>query len=142
MKTIVVGTDGSETATAAVEEAAALAAAFDADLHVVSAYRRPSQVMVPPEVVVPASYDQDAAEAVQALLSEVTEGLSRRGLRVKSHAIANAAGAALVEVAAAHGADLIVVGSRGMHGARRVLGSVPNHVTHHATCNVLLVNTD
>ena len=44
-------------------------------------------------------------------------------------------------VAVEEGADLIVVGSKGMQGARRVLGSVPNKISHHAPCDVLIVNT-
>ena len=48
---------------------------------------------------------------------------------------------ALVSVAETVHADLIVVGNRGMQGARRVLGSVPNHVSHHARCDVLVVDT-
>jgi nucleotide-binding universal stress UspA family protein len=37
---------------------------------------------------------------------------------------------------------LIVVGSQGMHGVSRMLGSVPNKVSHRATCNVLIVATE
>jgi nucleotide-binding universal stress UspA family protein len=39
------------------------------------------------------------------------------------------------------GADLVVVGNRGMKGARRVLGSVPNTIAHGATCSVLIADT-
>ena len=49
---------------------------------------------------------------------------------------------ALLKVARDVDAALIVVGSRGMHGAKRVLGSVPNTVSHQAPCNVLIVSTD
>ena len=49
---------------------------------------------------------------------------------------------ALLSVAAAVRASTIVVGNQGMHGARRVLGSVPNSVSHRARCNVLIVSTD
>ena len=50
-------------------------------------------------------------------------------------------GDALLEVAQAVGAELIVVGNRGMAGAGRVLGSVPNKVSHAARCNVMIVFT-
>jgi nucleotide-binding universal stress UspA family protein len=43
--------------------------------------------------------------------------------------------------AGAASADMIVVGNRGMSGAKRMLGSVPNKVSHHATCEVLIVPT-
>jgi nucleotide-binding universal stress UspA family protein len=50
--------------------------------------------------------------------------------------------AAVCEVASTVDADLIVIGNRGMTGARRVLGSVPNSVAHHASCSVLIVETN
>jgi nucleotide-binding universal stress UspA family protein len=48
----------------------------------------------------------------------------------------------LVQIADEQDAQMIVVGNRGMTGARRVLGSVPNRVSHHAHCDVLIVTTD
>jgi nucleotide-binding universal stress UspA family protein len=49
---------------------------------------------------------------------------------------------ALIDVAEAVGADLIVVGNRGMEGKKRfVLGSVPNKVSHHCPCSLLIVDT-
>ena len=50
-------------------------------------------------------------------------------------------GAALVQLVEDIRADLVVVGNTGMSGLRRVLGSVPNHVTHAAPCSVLIVDT-
>ena len=47
--------------------------------------------------------------------------------------------AATFELAAECGADLLVIGNKGMH--RRVLASVPNTVTHRAPCSVLVVKT-
>jgi nucleotide-binding universal stress UspA family protein len=63
------------------------------------------------------------------------------GIEVTEHQVAGSAADALCDVAANVNADLIVVGSRGMTGARRVLGSVPNSVAHNATCSVLIVQT-
>ncbi|WP_309233282.1 universal stress protein [Conexibacter sp. W3-3-2] len=49
---------------------------------------------------------------------------------------------AILRIADEQGADLIVVGNKGMTGAARfLLGSVPNKITHHAPCNVLVVRT-
>ena len=49
---------------------------------------------------------------------------------------------AILDVAEEQRADLIVVGNRGMTGAKRfLLGSVPNKVSHHAPCSVLIVRT-
>jgi nucleotide-binding universal stress UspA family protein len=57
------------------------------------------------------------------------------------HAPKGDAADSLIAAAKEHDADLIVLGSRGMRGARRVLGSVPNKVSHHAPCDVLIVQT-
>jgi nucleotide-binding universal stress UspA family protein len=48
----------------------------------------------------------------------------------------------LVRIADEQVAQMIVLGNRGMTGARRVLGSVPNRVSHHAPCDVLIVTTN
>jgi len=64
-------------------------------------------------------------------------------VKVTPHAIQQDAADALLEVAEKVGATMIVVGSKGMHGARRfALGNVPNKVSHRAHCNVLIVDTD
>ena len=52
------------------------------------------------------------------------------------------AASAILGIAESEDADLIVVGNRGMTGARRVLGSVPNSVAHGARCAVLIVPTE
>jgi len=78
---------------------------------------------------------------VTAILDEAAS--AARIARVKTHAIRKGPADALLDVAAEVRASLIVVGSRGMHGAKRlVLGSVPNKVSHQARCNVLIVSTD
>jgi nucleotide-binding universal stress UspA family protein len=64
------------------------------------------------------------------------------GLRTRTHATSGAPADAILETAESCGADLIVVGSKGMRGARRVLGSVPNSVAHGAGSAVLIVKTD
>jgi nucleotide-binding universal stress UspA family protein len=63
------------------------------------------------------------------------------GLRVSTHSASGSPSEAILDVAESNGADLIVVGNRGMKGARRILGSVPNNVAHHADCAVLIVPT-
>ena len=142
---IVVGTDGSATATEAVRRAYELAGALSADLHVVSAYRPPAVVLAATAEpgLTPAAVVQWAAAArddVRRLLDELAADLAGP-VPVTTHTVAGHPGAALVSVAEAVHADLIVVGNRGMRGARRVLGSVPNHVSHHAPCDVLVVDT-
>ena len=145
-RAIVVGTDGSTTANEAVRRARVLAEAFGADLHVVNAYKPPALVMAAtaepglmPSALV--EWEAAAAEDARQLLDTVAEGLIGVGASVTTHAVAAHPAAAILSVAQAVGADLIVVGNRGMQGSRRVLGSVPNHISHHAPCDVLVVDS-
>jgi nucleotide-binding universal stress UspA family protein len=137
-ESIVVGTDGSETAKRAVAEAVRLAKALGAELHVISAYEPLRSVTVEgaaenrplPDSVVDSTLAQ--AEAV-GRFSDVA---------VRTHAVRGDPADALVKLAGEVEASLIVVGNQGMHGAKRILGSVPNTVSHKARCNVLIVATD
>jgi nucleotide-binding universal stress UspA family protein len=140
---IVVGTDGSETAQQAVTEAVRLAKALGAELHLVAAYEplRGAHIAGAPEgaarVWAPHPDDQ-----VESTLSEAAAAVRLAGIPISTHAIRGDAADALLGVADELGASMIVVGSRGMHGARRLaLGNVPNKVSHHAHCNVLIVAT-
>jgi nucleotide-binding universal stress UspA family protein len=145
-RAIVVGTDGSVTATEAVRRARALAEAFGADLHVVNAYRPPALVLattadpgVMPSAVI--EWEAAACDDARQLLENLADELIGVGASVTTHAVAAHPANAILSVAEAVGADLIVVGNRGMQGRRRVLGSVPNHISHHAPCDVLVVDT-
>jgi nucleotide-binding universal stress UspA family protein len=133
---IVVGTDGSETAKRAVTEAARLARALGAEVHIVSASGVLSAAS--PEFVMPVVDDEDALEAT---LAEAAAAVRADDLTVHTHASSGSPAEALLEVADAVGASTIVVGNRGMRGAKRVLGSIPNTVSHRARCNVLIVST-
>jgi nucleotide-binding universal stress UspA family protein len=141
---IVVGTDGSDTAKQAVGEATRLAKALGAGLHLVSAFEplRGAHVTGAPEgaarVWAPHPDDQ-----VDAILSEAAASVRLAGLEAETHAVRDDPADALLEVAQQVGATMIVVGSQGMHGARRLaLGNVPNKVSHRARCSVLIVATD
>ena len=138
-ESIVVGTDGSETAKRAVTEAARLARALGAEIHIVSAIDpRPSALSG--EFVIPVVADD--GDALEATLAEAAAAVQADDLTVHTHAATGSPAEALLEVAAAVDASTIVVGNRGMHGAKRVLGSIPNTVSHRARCNVLIVSTD
>jgi nucleotide-binding universal stress UspA family protein len=140
-ESIVVGTDGSETATRAVVEAARLARALGAELHIVSAIDlRPSALgALSGEFVMPAG---DEGDDLETTLAAAAEAVGADDLPVRTHAASGNPAEALLEVAAAVAASTIVVGNRGMRGATRVLGSIPNTVSHRARCNVLIVSTD
>ena len=140
---IVVGTDGSERAGRALQEAIRMAAALQAELHVVSAYEpvRGARIVGAPEAAAKVWAPQPDAD-VQTTLGEAAASVRARDVKVTTHAINKDPADALLEVAAAVEADLIVVGNKGMHGAKRfVLGNVPNKVSHRASCNVLIVST-
>lgn len=141
---IVVGTDGSDTAATAVALAHELARQSGATLHLVSAYRDPAG-----SVAVAAA--GAAMVADPSVSKAVLEDVSRRVLeesaaladdvQVQTHAMSGPAADVLLRVAEQVDADLVVVGSKGMRGAKRLLGSVPNSVAHRAACHVLIAKT-
>lgn len=137
-ESIVVGTDGSETAERAVGEAVRLAKALDGDLHVVSAYEPLRGARVEGAQVGTVLPDTD----VQTVVEQAAAAARMNGVRVNAHAVTGDPADALLEIADQEKADLIVVGSCGMHGMMRVLGSVPNKISHQARCSVLIVYTD
>jgi nucleotide-binding universal stress UspA family protein len=144
-RNVVVGTDGSETASRAVEHAAQLASAFGARLTVVTAYTAgegvdPQELEKAPEDVRWRLTDAGGAEDLATHAKDVAKAAGVTD--VQTRVAAGDPAGALIDVAEDTLADVIVVGSRGMTGAARfVLGSVPNKVSHHASCDVLIVQT-
>jgi nucleotide-binding universal stress UspA family protein len=140
-KTIVVGTDGSATARAAVVHAAALANLTGASLHIVCAQQVPALAGSPE--FISSGFDANAAtaEATATALREAVADARAAGVAAEQHDPCGPPATCLVDTATALDADLVVVGSRGMHGTRRLLGSIPNKVTHSAPCHVLVVST-
>jgi nucleotide-binding universal stress UspA family protein len=144
-KRIVVGTDGSKTARQAVSHAAQLAKATGAALDIVSAYEpvpserlRDEQQQVPGDI----AHGVGPREDVNAELDSASGEASRECVDVKTHAREGDPADVILDVAEEVGADLVVVGNKGMTGARRfLLGSVPNKVSHHAPCGVYIVRT-
>jgi nucleotide-binding universal stress UspA family protein len=140
-QSIVVGTDGSETAAAAVGHAFALARVTGATVHVVTAWSRvPSLVLSAGSMVGP-QVPTDDGEWVLRLHEGIREQAEEQGVRVTTHAVEEAPAKALVDVARQLTADLLVVGNQGMTGLRGKLGSVPNTVAHKGPCAVLVVPT-
>lgn len=142
---IVVGTDGSETAAGAVALAVDLAQLSGAALHVASAYKDPATSITVAHggtVAVPDSSLTASAmkSATEQMLADVVTTLGH--VTVETHALVGAPADALVSLAESLGADLIVVGSKGMKGARRLIGSVPNSVAHRSPCHVIIAKTD
>ena len=142
---IVVGTDGSTTAQEAVRQAIELARTVNASIHLVSAYEPVSESRLTHErqqVPEDAQWMVNAREDVDAALKESAEPLEEEGLNVQRYAREGDPADAILDVAEETKADLIVVGNKGMTGAKRfLLGSVPNKVSHHAPCSVMIIRT-
>jgi nucleotide-binding universal stress UspA family protein len=141
-ETIVVGTDGSETAQRAVTEATRFAKALGAELHVVTA-RKPVHGSFAPGPADPAALVWSAIpeSEAQLIVDEAAAVVREAGINAHTHIHESDPCGALLDVAKRVGAGTIVVGNRGMSGARRLLGSVPDRVSHTARCNVLIVST-
>jgi nucleotide-binding universal stress UspA family protein len=142
---MVVGTDGSSTAGEAVRQATELANRLGAKVHVVSAYEpipegrlRDERQQVPDDL----QWMVGPREDVDSTLEAAAQGLQEAGVQVETHAREGDPADAILDVAEEQGADLIVVGNKGMTGAKRfLLGSVPNKVSHHAPCSVMIIRT-
>lgn len=144
-KSIVVGTDGSETATQAVRQAAELARAVGAKLQLVSAYEPvPEQRLKQERRDTPEDLQWaiNPREDVDATLDAAAAIGEQAGVEVDKYPRQGDPADAILDVAEEQEADLIIVGNKGMTGAKRfLLGSVPNKVSHHAPCSVLIIRT-
>jgi len=142
---IVVGTDGSETAAEAVRQAVDLAKLSAATLSIVSAYAPvPERRVKDQQREAPADiqYELGPREDVNLVLDGAAAEARREGIEVQTHAVEGDPAEGILNVAEETKADLIVVGNKGMTGARRfLLGSVPNNISHHAPCSVMVVRT-
>ena len=142
IKTIGVGTDGTETAQKAVDFAMDMAERYQAKLVIASAYKpvgedrlRKEQADAPQEI----QWSINPSEEVDAALRTAEEQAGERGLKYVSEARNGDPADVLCDIAADHGVDIMVVGNKGMQ--RRILGSVPNSVSHNAPCSVMIVKT-
>ncbi len=136
--TVVVGADDSATAREAVIVAADIAKLTGGTLHIVTAYD-PKAVDVKD---LPEEFRfSKTVNPADALLENLALIAEERGLKSVIHPAVGRPAEVICRVAEQEGADLVVVGNKGMTGARRVLGSVPNSVAHSAPCSVLVVDT-
>ncbi len=142
---IVVGTDGSDTARQAVSQATELAAGIGARIDLVSAYEpvsdqrlRSERREIPEDV----AWAVNPREDVDATLNKAAEEIRAAGVPVEIFARQGDPADAILDVAEERNSDLIIVGNKGMTGAKRfLLGSVPNKVSHHAPCSVMIIRT-
>jgi nucleotide-binding universal stress UspA family protein len=139
---VLVATDGSDTAAEAVRVAIEMSKTFGSTLHVAQVYRTggssrmsvPDMKMALPEGISPGSVASTQSDAAASLARS-------QGVETVTHVVSGDVAKQIVAVAEEAKVDLIVVGNKGMRGLKRVLGSVPNAVAHSAPCAVLIVNT-
>jgi nucleotide-binding universal stress UspA family protein len=141
---IVVGIDGSDTAAEAVRQAIELARSVGARIELVSAYEPVTDARLHETLHVPEDLHWmiNPREDVEVTLEEAAREVRAAGIEVEVFARQGDPADAILDVAEERGSDLIVVGNKGMTGAKRfLLGSVPNKVSHHAPCSVLIIRT-
>jgi nucleotide-binding universal stress UspA family protein len=156
-RTIVVGTDGSESSMKAVDRAAAIATQEKAKLVIASAHtdtsekggwsRAPSPDRVNDGRAADSlggdAYRVHGSASVYAILQDARDRAKAAGAKdIKEEAIVGAPVPALLHLAEQVGADLLVVGNLGVGTvAGRLLGSVPDTVARKAKVDILIVHT-
>ena len=138
ISTVAVGADGSATSSKAVEFAAEVALRFDAELVLLSAFSESGGGRgggEPDE----SDWAMSSSSRVHEILTRAEHALQRKGISCRTLVDEGDPADVLVRLAAECDADLLVIGNKGM--ARRILGSVPNRVTHKADCSVVVVKT-
>jgi nucleotide-binding universal stress UspA family protein len=135
ISTVAVGTDGSETAAEAVKQAAEFARRYDAKLVLLSAFKEAP----PPSGGDEAQWAYSPAAQLREILSRTETEMNNQGIECTTVVDEGDPGDVLVRLAEDCGADVLVIGNKGMQ--RRVLGSVPKSVAHNAGCSVFVVKT-
>jgi nucleotide-binding universal stress UspA family protein len=143
---IVVGTDGSDTAREAVAQAVELAGRLGATVHLVSAYEPVSGLRLRDEpsgrFAPDPEWEVHQRSEVDATLAHAAAVARQAGVPVAVYARQGDAADAILDVAEERDADLVIVGNQGLTGAKRfLLGSVPNRVSHYAPCSVMIIRT-
>ena len=141
-RTVVVGTDGSDSSLRAVDRAGTIAGA-NAKLIVASAYLPQHEDARAADTLGSESYKVSGAAPIYAILQEAKERDQAAGAtNVEERSVVGAPVDALVGLAEEVGADLLVVGNVGLSTiAGRLLGSVPANVSRRAKVDVLIVHT-
>jgi nucleotide-binding universal stress UspA family protein len=141
MNAIVVGTDGSPGAEAAVQKTIELAKGSDATVHLVCAY--PGQTALERLGVTARQDTTDLRGVASDVLARDERRFREAGFTVEKHAREGDPAHTIIDVAGEQNADLVVVGARGTTGMRRfMLGSVPTKLAHHSPTSLLIVQHD
>jgi nucleotide-binding universal stress UspA family protein len=146
-RTVVVGTDGSESSLRAVARAGAIAGACGATLVIACAYLPTEaddrEVARAQDVLRDEAYQVVGSHPAEDTVRTAAERASKAGAgEVRTVAVQGSPVEALLDVVNREKADLLVVGNRGLAGIKgRLLGSVPADATRRSTCDVLVVHT-
>jgi nucleotide-binding universal stress UspA family protein len=139
VRSIVVGTDGSPSADAAVRRAAEVARAAGARVELVTAY---PDVPAYGETISSSAKAEpiDLRQVAESVLAREARALEDQGIEVVTHAREGDPADVIIDVAQEEGADLIIVGARGLSGLQRfLLGSVSSKLSHHSPISVMIV---
>jgi len=142
VRSIVVGTDGSPSADVAVGRAAEIAKATTSQVHLVTAY--PDVPSYRETIASSAKAEPiDLREVAEGVLARESRALEDQGIQVTRHAREGDPADVLIDVGQSVGADLIVVGARGLSGLQRfLLGSVSSKLSHHSPISVMVVRDE
>ena len=141
MDAIVVGTDGSPGAEAAVQKVIELARGSDATIHLVCAYPGKSALE---RIGMTARQEPADLRGVAAdLLARDERRFREAGFTVEKHAVEGDPAQSIIDVAGDSDAELIAIGAHGNSGLRRfMLGGVAGKLAHHASKSLLIVRED
>ena len=139
LSTIAVGTDGSATAAEAVKVAADMARRFDSKLVLISAIPGPGLVEDDRGGAEEIQWAFNPAARTREILARAEEEVQAEGIDCRTMVDEGDPADVLVRLASECDADVLVIGNKGMK--RRMLGSVPNTVTHQSGCSVFVVKT-
>jgi nucleotide-binding universal stress UspA family protein len=139
MESIVVGTDGSPNAEAAVKQATKIAKDGGARIHLVSAF--PDTPSFSESIASSAKRQPvNLREVAESVLGRAEAEVEAQGVEVVTHAREGDPARVLLQVTEEQNADLIVIGARGLTGFQRfLLGSVSSKLAHHAPCSLMIV---
>lgn len=142
---ILVPTDGSDMALEAAGYARAIAEKFGSEVtlvHVIQNYYSLPAFSMPDTVTIPLSVLEDLEASAKLILAKTQEVFAGFAGKVTTRQEYGPPGKQIVDIAAEGGYSLIVMGRRGIGGVTELLlGSVSNHIVHHAPCPALVVKT-
>jgi nucleotide-binding universal stress UspA family protein len=141
-RTVLVPVDFSAHAGAALDLALEIARGSGGKIHLLHAYEVPLGTIPPYGVAVPESLLEQVRDAAARRLEKAAHKIAAAGLPCETHVVHGPAADAIAEAARSLGADLIVMGTRGLTGLKHVLlGSVAERTVRIAPCSVLTVRT-